>query len=194
MLEFLRGKVSDRKLRLFAVACCQALSHPFQHERYRRAADVAERCAEGIVSIADLGSTRREWERLGELRWHPGRAQCEIAAIRGALHAEARIGALQAAQALRQTGRGTDRLLNCVTGNPFRPPSPLPAGVLAWNDATVRRLAEAVYGECAWGKLPVLADALLDAGCQDEELMRHCRLEEPHVRGCWAVDLILGRS
>jgi hypothetical protein len=66
--------------------------------------------------------------------------------------------------------------------------------VLTWNDGTVRRLAEAIYEERAFGRLPILADALLDAGCDNEELIAHCRSEGPHVRGCWAVDLILGKS
>jgi hypothetical protein len=42
--------------------------------------------------------------------------------------------------------------------------------------------------------LAILADALFDAGCDNEELLTHCRADGPHVRGCWAVDLILGRQ
>ena len=85
-------------------------------------------------------------------------------------------------------------LLRCLFGSPFRPPAPLPLAVLAWNDGTVRRIAEGIYGERAFDRLPILADALLDAGCDDEGLLAHCRSEEPHVRGCWAVDLILGKG
>jgi hypothetical protein len=77
----------------------------------------------------------------------------------------------------------------------------LPAAVLAWNDRTVPRLAEAVYHELRLpegtfdtARLAILADALLDAGCEDEEVIQHCRSEGPHVRGCWAVDLILGKT
>jgi hypothetical protein len=85
-------------------------------------------------------------------------------------------------------------LLRCIFGNPFRPSPPLPAAVLAWNDSTVRRLAEGIYEERAFHRLPILADALVDAGCEDEELIGHCRSEGLHVRGCWAIDLILGKS
>jgi hypothetical protein len=92
-------------------------------------------------------------------------------------------------------------LLRCVFGNPFRPSPPLPPAVLAWNDGTVKRIAEGIYedrqmpaGTLDTDRLTILADALLDAGCDDEELMGHCRSEGPHVRGCWAVDLILGKS
>jgi hypothetical protein len=79
-------------------------------------------------------------------------------------------------------------------GNPFRPSPPLPSSVLAWNDGTVKRIAEGIYEDQAFDRLPILADALLDAGCEDEKLIGHCRSEGPHVRGCWAVDLILGKE
>ena len=85
-------------------------------------------------------------------------------------------------------------LLRCLFGNPFRPSAPLPHAVLAWNDGTVRRIAEGIYQERAFNRMPVLADALLDAGCEDEALFQHCREPGSHVRGCWAVDLILGKS
>ncbi|MFL5340226.1 MAG: hypothetical protein ACJ8F7_08735, partial [Gemmataceae bacterium] len=91
-------------------------------------------------------------------------------------------------------------LLRCIFGNAFRPSPPLSPAVLAWSDGTVRRLAEAIYeerqlpaGTLNAGHLAILADALLDAGCDDEALIQHCREPGPHVRGCWAVDLILGR-
>jgi hypothetical protein len=85
-------------------------------------------------------------------------------------------------------------LLRDVFGNPFRPNPPLAASVLSWNDGTVRRIAEGVYQERAFDRLPVLADALQDAGCDHDDLIRHCRSAGPHVRGCWAIDLILGKA
>ena len=78
--------------------------------------------------------------------------------------------------------------------NPFRPSPCLPPAVLCWNDGTVYRLAQGIYDERAFDRLPILADALLDAGCDDEDLIAHCRSAGPHVRGCWAVDLILGKE
>ena len=85
-------------------------------------------------------------------------------------------------------------MLRDIFGNPFRPPPPLPAVVLAWNDGTVPRIAEGIYAERAFDPLPILSDALIDAGCEDEALLAHCREPGPHVRGCWAVDLILGKQ
>lgn len=85
-------------------------------------------------------------------------------------------------------------LLRCLFGNPFHPSPPLPAAVLAWNDHLVPRLARSIYEERRWRDLPLLADALLDAGCEDEALMEHCRGGGEHARGCYAVDVILGRG
>src|SRR5438067_305851 len=59
---------------------------------------------------------------------------------------------------------------------------------------TVRRIAEGIYAERAFDRLPILADALLDAGCDDEAILSHCRTDGPHVRGCWVIDLILGKQ
>ena len=84
-------------------------------------------------------------------------------------------------------------LLRCLFGNPFRPSPPLPSAVLAWNGRLVPRLAKAIYDERRWSDLPLLADALLDAGCEDEPLMEHCRSSGEHARGCYAVDMILGQ-
>src|SRR5262249_25241945 len=65
---------------------------------------------------------------------------------------------------------------------------------LHWNDGTVARIAQAIYDERAFERLPVLADALEDAGCDNADILSHCRSDGPHVRGCWVVDLLLGKS
>jgi hypothetical protein len=92
-------------------------------------------------------------------------------------------------------------LVRDIFGNPFRPSPTLPPAVLAWNDGTVRLIAEGIYddrkmpeGSLDTARLAILADALLDAGCDDDSLIQHCREPGPHVRGCWAVDLILGKE
>jgi hypothetical protein len=62
-----------------------------------------------------------------------------------------------------------------------------------WLTANVKDLVKTIYEERAFERLPILADALMDAGCADEVILGHCRSKGPHVRGCWAVDLILGK-
>ena len=88
-------------------------------------------------------------------------------------------------------------LFRDIFGNPFRPITITPA-ILTWHDGTIPRLAQAIYEERQMlagtfdpARMNILADALLDAGCDNEDIIQHCRSDKPHVRGCWAVDLIL---
>jgi hypothetical protein len=245
MLEFLRGNASDRKLRLFACACCRRIGHLLSDERCREAAKavkVAESFADGLtpggdlaaaqeaargVYVAHFGTLYLAWageaaamaaaaDIRARRRWHgyfsdkggfgeaadaAAKAVAGYAADRPQTEGlpkaivESTWGATQASERQYQT-----RLLRDIFGHPSRPSPPLPPAVLAWNDRTVPRLAWAIYeerqlpaGTLDTGRLAILADALLDAGCNDEDLIRHCRSEGPHVRGCWAVDLILGK-
>lgn len=91
-------------------------------------------------------------------------------------------------------------LLRDVFGNPFRSVSINPPS-LAWNDRTIPRIAEAVYsdrqlpaGTLDNARLAILADALEEAGCTNADILNHCRQPGEHVRGCWVIDLILGRE
>jgi hypothetical protein len=77
-----------------------------------------------------------------------------------------------------------------VLGNPFRRTSVDPRA----RTGTVVSLAHSIYEARAFDRLPILADALEEAGCTDAEILTHCRGPGPHVRGCWVVDLILGKS
>jgi hypothetical protein len=79
-----------------------------------------------------------------------------------------------------------------VFGNPFRGVS-LDPSWRRWHDGRVSRLAEGIYEEGAFDRLPVLADALSEAGCDNEDILAHCRSPGPHRRGCWVVDLLLAR-
>jgi len=65
---------------------------------------------------------------------------------------------------------------------------------LAWNGRMIPKLALSVYEEGAFDRLPVVADALQDAGCDNGEILTHLRGPGPHVRGCWCLDLLLGKE
>jgi hypothetical protein len=84
-------------------------------------------------------------------------------------------------------------LIRCIFGNPFRPATVDPSW-LTWNAGMVVQLAEIIYTEQRFGDLPVLADALEEAGCANDDILNHCHTPGEHVRGCWVVDLLLGKQ
>jgi hypothetical protein len=81
-------------------------------------------------------------------------------------------------------------LIRCIFGNPFRPVS----FDLAWRTPQAQALALTAYEARCFEDLPFLADALEEAGCTEEAILSHLRGPVPHVRGCWVIDLVLGRS
>jgi hypothetical protein len=82
------------------------------------------------------------------------------------------------------------QVLHDLIGNPFRPITAEPK----WLAGSVVAIARAIYEDRTYDCLPILADALMDAGCHDEQILVHCRSEGPHVRGCWVVDLLLAKE
>jgi hypothetical protein len=189
MLEFLRGRASDRKMRLF-VCEMMRLDHTARTPDARNSIELGERWADGRATDEELQAFRRatpDEDGLGD--W--------LTLAPEAIEAAAIIVESNRSSLLRQV----PSLLRDIFGNPFRPSPPIPPTVLAWNGGTVKRLAEDAYetrvlpsGHLDTQRLRVLADALLDAGCDDEPLIRHLRSDGPHVRGCWAIDLILGKE
>ena len=85
-------------------------------------------------------------------------------------------------------------LIRDIFGNPFRPRPAVDAAWLSWNDGTLAKLAQGIYDDRAFDRLPILADALEEAGCANADILNHCRQPGEHVRGCWVVDLVLGKS
>jgi hypothetical protein len=82
------------------------------------------------------------------------------------------------------------RYVLCILGNPFRPVAVDPS----WLTSTVVQLAQGIYDDRAFDRLPILADALQDAGCDNTDVLNHCRDAGPHARGCWVVDMLLGKT
>jgi hypothetical protein len=146
MMDEIRGKASVRKRRLFTCACCRAIFPAFAGERSRKAVEVAERFADGEAT---------GWE-LEQAQAAAGRAVDVV-------------GSDWMAQATSQC-----HILRDIFGNPFRPVTINPAW-LTWNDGTVVKLAQAIYDERTFDRMPVLADALEDAGCTDPAILGHCR-------------------
>jgi hypothetical protein len=84
-------------------------------------------------------------------------------------------------------------LVRDVLGNPYRPVKP-EASWLAWNDGTVVKMAQAIYDDGRFDRMPLLADALEESGCAEPGILAHCRAAAPHVRGCWVIDFILSKD
>jgi hypothetical protein len=86
--------------------------------------------------------------------------------------------------------RNLSEVFRDIVGNPFRTVVIDPS----WLTSTVITLANSIYSNRTFDHIPILADALQDAGCEDADILAHCRGPGPHVRGCWVVDLILGKQ
>jgi hypothetical protein len=84
-------------------------------------------------------------------------------------------------------------LLRCIFGNPFRPIS-IDSNWLSWHDGLLVSMARQMYESRDFSDLPILADALEEADCLNQDTLAHCRSGGEHVRGCWVVDLLLGKS
>jgi hypothetical protein len=227
MLRFLRdsGRASDRKLLLFACACCRRFWHHIEHELGRLAVAVTEKYVDGreeehVVSLVFNILQQRPVRQLGwaeEAAWvlvHeaaestpyvaaslPGRAAtAPMRAAKRVSEAAAReAGSELAGRARRHLERAARseqaNLLRCIFGHlPFRPFLTLAAASHARKDGTITHLAQTIYDDLAFDQLPTLADTLEAAGCDGAGMLAHCRGPGSHVRGCWAVDLILGKA
>jgi mannitol/fructose-specific phosphotransferase system IIA component (Ntr-type) len=186
-----RGRPSPRKLRLFACACVRSAWNRLADGGYRALVEVAERFADGQAREGELADAR------AAVRQAHGRPPGPLHQAAFAAAGPDAAAAAEAAAALvpfqGDAGRAAADLLREVIGPlPFRLVA-LPPPWLAWEGGTVARLAEAVYEARRWPDLPVLGDALEDAGCRDAEILDHLRGAGPHARGCWALDLLLRR-
>jgi hypothetical protein len=185
MLEFLKSKATDRRFRLFACACCRVRWLDMER-RSQIAVEVAEAFADNAATDAERRlatvDAHRAKERSGryDLAWAAASCSARVA-YQGLKRVVLPSGV---AFHLQKT------LLFDIFGNPFHPITLNPS----WLTPTVLTLATGIYNERAFDRMPILADALQDAGCDSEEILNHCRQPGEHVRGCWAVDLLTGRE
>jgi hypothetical protein len=205
MLSALRGRLSGRKLRLFACACCRTLQHLFVEEAYE-AVEASEHYADDLVDSASVAAAREAAKRPDMSRGNSDylqRPDVQAALRCAVLVAWGRAASWDATrQAVHQlfrarrvsswnrAGYELAELLRDAAGSPFRSANIDPH----WLTTNVVDLARTIYEERAFDRLLILADALMDAGCSEEDILAHCRTSGPHAKGCWVVDLILGKS
>jgi hypothetical protein len=224
---------TERRLRLFAVACCRRVERWFVHPCQGLSVDVLERYADGVATAAELRTAdeaadeidviyhTRDWENetsefdATEAAYHAARSVAQAtsndppgegeptyyhrlydvimhaveATGHGAVALDPKTGRSLLAQA--EERKSLAARLRDVFGNPFRPISCNPA----WLTSDVVALARGIYDERAFDRMPILADALQDAGCNNDDVLNHCRdANATHARGCWVVDLVLGKT
>jgi len=215
-----KHQYSERKARLFAVACCRTLEPWLSESVCRVAIDRSEQFADGHITRQALGASRKDFPAAKRFRL---RSECQHRGFTGALELlpprtrmaiwsaswdachysvradgwdAARYSLLAAAVAHEHATSREERaglfrgLLHDIFGNPFR----LVAVEPDWRSSDVLGLARAIYEDRTFDRMPILADALMDAGCTDDKIIGHCGGDKPHVRGCWVLDLVLGRE
>ncbi|WP_439627597.1 hypothetical protein [Gemmata sp.] len=200
LLRWTAGQASDRQVRMFATACCWHAWPLIADPVSRLAIEVASRYAEGEANRAELEEARRtvtDWHYPAHLERMAARGVCEeqaeavwvVSAVEQllSLH-EVERQSIRASVGTVPTPRYT-ALYRDIFGNPFRPVAFAPD----WRTSTAVALAREMYESRDFSAMPILADALQDAGCDSEEILNHCRGSGPHVRGCWVVDLVLGK-
>jgi hypothetical protein len=207
----LRRPINERKLHFFALFCCRLAWPALADDRSCRAVDVAERFLAGMADPTELAAAAEQAEEArveANDAFEAGGHSVELLAYRQA----AQVAAVSVAHGFHQSlvtkvrdalafrghirGRadlesllaGMADALRDIFGNPFRPVAFDPA----WRTSDAVALARQMYESRDFGAMPVLADALQDAGCDCEEVLDHCRGGDTHVRGCWVVDRVLG--
>jgi hypothetical protein len=182
------GRVSDRKIRLFACACCRQLWGQW-NQPTRDAVETLERFADGAANQGELASAYQVLEEARATTRTSDRLYNVCSQVAGAALPKPYCGA-----PVRSVPDPVVlNLIHDVFGNPFCQGRVDPTW-LTWNGGTVAKLARTVYDERAYERLPILADALEEAGCTDATMLGHCRGPGQHVRGCWVLDLLLGKE
>jgi hypothetical protein len=198
MLDFLPSKTSARKLRLFACGCCRSIWHLLGDRRSSDAIEKAEQFADGKATAGELEAAffaavdAADLEILEPTHFN-ARSAAMVAATPNPTPGDAGVVWLYAwrADPKRCVHGEQASLIRDVFGPLlFRPMTMNPS----WLRPTVRQLAQSIYDEKAFERLPILGDALEDSGCDNQDILAHCRKPGEHVRGCWVVDLVLGKD
>ena len=183
--RFVERRATDRKLQLFACAVFQFLANP--DRRSARSDDdcygiviAAERYADGAITDPELTDAMRMIQ-FTEESFDPIFASWILTGLTAVRHF---------LPSWLRHHVGASAWFHEVFGNPFRPVAFAPE----WRTSTVLALAQQMYDARDFSGMPILADALQDAGCTDEAILMHCRGPGPHCRGCWVTDALLNKA
>jgi hypothetical protein len=219
MLDWLQvtGKLSERKARLFAVGCCRRIWSLLPDEGARAALEISERYCDGLADGVALQvaknaaiSSYDHYQDTDESGNFSGKESASMAVaaacwVEADLQEEALLVVIDNAIGLGRLSTGwrnggqVERRRQCNSLRdsfgplPFRDIAIDPAW-LAWNEGVVAKLAASIYEKRAFERMPILTDALEEAGCTDADILGHCRRPGLHARGCWVIDCLLGRK
>jgi hypothetical protein len=209
MLQWLQdtGRLTDRKARLFGVACCRRVGHVLRYERSRRAVEVAERAAEGQSEQEEvMAALQAAWDAANEAcdsvsdppaDWEIVSAAAAAANTLAGAPITADNAVLDTFYGPQGTGAGPAerRYQAAVLRDLLGPLLFRPVQVEAsWRTPAVLDLAATIYDGHDFRATPVLADALEEAGCDDAGILGHLRQQgQVHVPGCWCLDLVLSK-
>ena len=180
----------DRKLRLLTVACCYRIRHLLTEPRWWAAVETAERFADGLCDAGEVDAARRLGAGIVPFG-NEGGAAVTCCAPHPWFNPENVLSHARAAARNSAERKAQADLVRDIFGNPFRPVAFAPE----WRTDTAVALASTMYEAREFSAMPILADALQDAGCDSDDILTHCRdTSQVHVRGCWVCDLVLGKE
>jgi hypothetical protein len=190
--QFLPGRGAGRKLRLLACAWLRHLGG--FHPEFNRLLDRTEQFADGKVDLDEVSEARRlATPGLKDFWLGAGYAESLLRLADPSARSAVQ-GALDVIRPLLEESETAAEYLSRtrdILGDFFHPLRPAPEW-LCWDDQAVTRVARAIYERGSFEDMPILADALEEAGCDDASVLEHCRGDEPHVKGCWVLDGLLG--
>ena len=203
MIGFLKARLSDRKARLYAVECCRLVWPLLTHASFKEAVETAERFADGLASdeersgawgsagMGDAATSLSDRERNANW-WADSAAESAASGCRadGYYYKTAALVSRETLTAMPGCLSSQLSIFRCIAGNPFQPHVCDPI----WRTLTALAISKQMYDTRDFGPMPILADALQDAGCESGDILSHCRGSITHVRGCWVVDLLLGKA
>ena len=186
MLDYLRETATERKLRLLGVACCRRVTSRMPNDRFWSAIDLVEQFVEGKATLDALVAAHTAAQGRDGLGLGP-----DFPLTQTPLAVYSVLGWCGSLAQHRDERRKQCDLVRDIFGNPFRPVAFSPE----WRTDTAVSLARTMYDAREFSAMPILADALQDVGCDNDDILTHCRDGTlTHVRGCWVCDLVLGKS
>lgn len=200
MFEFLSGRTSDRKLRLFACACFGRIWDRLP-ATIRRAVEISERYASGLADELEWAATWTASEPpfddpIAAMIWLAGRPPTSRTGLEEAgwaVMAAVSLMVEPTEEAAWYAFLAEEAALLREVVNPFLL-APLVHSWHSWHDGLLVSMAQQMYDSRDFSDLPILADALEEAGCTNQDILAHCRSGGEHVRGCWVVDLLIGKQ